>query len=112
MAKSKSAKPGSADLLAVYEALDRVQAIIEFDLDGRVVRANQNFLDIFGYEAEDVLGKHHRIFCEPDYAESAEYAEFWQKLARGEFHSAEFKRLAKDAFVGRAAPSLLFACVC
>jgi len=87
------------DLLAIYQALDRVQAIIEFSLDGTVVSANENFLSIFGYELGEIVGKHHRLFCDPDYAESEAYAEFWKKLGRGEYHAAEFKRLAKD---GRA----------
>ena len=83
------------DLLAFYQALDRVQAIIEFDLDGTVVSANENFLSIFGYELDEVVGKHHRMFCDPDYVESDAYAGFWEKLGRGECHAAEFKRLAK-----------------
>jgi methyl-accepting chemotaxis protein len=83
------------DLLAIYQALDRAQAIIEFDLDGTVVSANENFLHIFGYELDEVIGKHHRMFCDPSYAESDAYAEFWKKLGRGEYHAAEFKRLAK-----------------
>jgi methyl-accepting chemotaxis protein len=87
------------DLLAIYQALDRVQAIIEFGLDGTVVSANENFLSIFGYELGEIVGKHHRLFCDPDYAESEAYAEFWKKLGRGEYHAAEFKRLAKN---GRA----------
>ena len=85
----------TGDLLAIYQALERVQAIIEFDLDGTVLSANQNFLLIFGYELDEIVGKHHRIFCDPDYAESDEYAELWKKLGRGEYHAAEFKRLAK-----------------
>ena len=85
----------AGDLLAVYQALDRVQAIIEFELDGTVVSANENFLGIFEYELDEVIGKHHRMFCDPDYAESDAYVEFWKKLGRGEFHVAEFKRLAK-----------------
>ena len=83
------------DLLAIYQALDRVQAIIEFDLDGTVVSANENFLSIFGYELDEVVGKHHRMFCDPDYVESDAYAGFWEKLGRGEYLAAEFKRLAK-----------------
>jgi methyl-accepting chemotaxis protein len=83
------------DLLAIYQALDRVQAIVEFDLDGTVVSANENFLSIFGYERDEIIGKHHRMFCEPDYAESEAYNELWKKLGRGEYHAAEFKRLAK-----------------
>jgi methyl-accepting chemotaxis protein len=95
----KTKKMAAGDLLAIYQALDRVQAIIEFDLHGTVVSANENFLRIFGYELDEVIGKHHRIFCEPSYSESDEYDEFWKKLGRGEFHAAEFKRLGKG---GRA----------
>ena len=86
----------SDDLMAIYQALDRVQAIIEFDLDGTVLSANQNFLDIFGYQLDEIVGKHHRMFCDPGYAESDAYAEFWQKLGRGELHCEEFGRLGKD----------------
>ena len=86
----------SGDLLAIYQALDRVQAMIEFDLNGIVLSANENFLRIFEYAPEEVIGKHHRMFCEPQYAESTEYSEFWEKLRRGEHHSAEFKRLSKS----------------
>jgi len=85
----------AGDLEAVYQALDRVQAIIEFDLDGIVIGANENFLSTFGYDLDEVVGKHHRMFCEPGYAASPEYAEFWQKLGRGEYDAAEFKRLGK-----------------
>jgi methyl-accepting chemotaxis protein len=85
----------AGDLLAVYQALSRVQAIIEFKLDGTVVSANENFLNIFEYEIDEVIGNHHRMFCDPDYAESDAYAEFWEKLVRGEINVAEFKRLGK-----------------
>lgn len=95
MSKTEKKTMASADLLAIYQALDRAQAIIEFDLDGTVVSANENFLSLFGYDLDEVVGKHHSIFCDPDYAKSDAYAEFWQKLGRGEFHEAEFKRLAK-----------------
>jgi methyl-accepting chemotaxis protein len=95
MKEVQKATMAPGDLLAIYQALDRVQAIIEFDLDGTVVSANENFLRIFGYELDEVVGKHHRMFCDPDYVESDAYTELWNKLGRGEFHSAEFKRLAK-----------------
>jgi methyl-accepting chemotaxis protein len=96
MAKEvQKATMAPGDLLAVYQALDRVQAIIEFDLDGTVVTANENFRRIFGYEPDEVIGKHHRIFCDPSYAESDAYAEFWQRLGRGQYDAGEFKRLAK-----------------
>lgn len=85
----------NAELAAIYKALNRVQAIIEFNLDGTIVSANQNFLDIFGYERDEIVGKHHRIFCEESFADSPGYKELWEKLARGEFHCDEFKRLGK-----------------
>jgi PAS domain S-box-containing protein len=61
-----------------------------------VITANENFLRIFGYALDEVVGKHHRIFCDPGYAESPEYTRFWQKLGRGEYEADEFKRITKD----------------
>lgn len=95
MKEVKNAAIAPGDLFAIYQALDRVQAIIEFDLEGMVISANENFLRIFDYELDEVVGQHHRMFCDPEYAESGAYAEFWNKLGRGEFHAEEFKRLAK-----------------
>jgi methyl-accepting chemotaxis protein len=95
MKQVQKANIAPGDLLAIYQALDRVQALVEFDLDGMVISANDNFLNLFGYELDEIVGKHHRMFCDPGYAASDEYAEFWKKLGRGEFHAAEFKRLAK-----------------
>jgi len=95
MSKAKKATMDPAELSAVYQALNRVQAVIEFDLDGTVINANENFLRMFGYELDEIVGKHHRIFCDPGYAQSPEYGEFWRKLGRGEYDAAEFKRLAK-----------------
>ena len=95
MKEAQKEKMAPGDLLAIYHALDRVQALIEFNLDGTVVSANENFLRIFGYESDEVVGKHHRIFCDSSYVESDAYAELWKKLGRGEYHAAEFKRLAK-----------------
>ena len=82
-------------LQGVATAIDRAQAVIEFDLSGRVLAANKNFLDAVGYSLAEVQGKHHRMFCQPELAASAEYAEFWQRLAEGQFESGEYKRLAK-----------------
>lgn len=95
MKKDQQAAMQPGELMAIYQALDRVQAIIEFDLDGTVISANANFLDIFDYELDEVAGKHHRIFCDPSYVESSAYGELWSKLGRGEYHAAEFKRLTK-----------------
>ena len=95
MSESNKATMAQSDLSAVYQALNRVQAVIEFELDGTVISANENFLRMFGYDLDEIVGKHHRIFCDPDYAESPEYGAFWRKLGRGEYDAAEFKRLAK-----------------
>jgi len=95
MSKTEKMKDPT-DVLAVYKALDRVQATIEFNLDGTVVTANENFLRIFGFELDEIVGKHHRIFCEPSYAKTAEYKKFWEKLGRGEFDRGEFKRIGKS----------------
>jgi methyl-accepting chemotaxis protein len=84
------------DYTAQIEAIGRAQAVIEFALDGTILNANRNFLDAMGYTLDEVKGKHHRMFCDPAYRESAEYASFWQTLSRGEFIAAEFKRVSKD----------------
>lgn len=93
---SDSRKCSQEDQDAIYDALNRVQAIIEFNLDGTVDKANENFCTVMGYKLEEIVGQHHRIFCEKDYAESDDYAEFWKKLREGERVESEFKRLAKD----------------
>lgn len=78
------------------DALSRAQAVIEFTPDGKILTANKNFLDTLGYSLDEIVGKHHQIFCEPDYRASKEYADFWPRLAKGEFFNDEFRRLRKD----------------
>ena len=82
----------NSDYEGKVAAIDRSQAIAEFSLDGTVLTANRNFLLALGYQADEVVGKHHRIFCPDDYARSAEYRLFWDKLARGEFDAGVYKR--------------------
>ena len=77
-------------------AISRATAVAEFDLQGRILAANQNFLDLVGYRLEDVLGLHHSIFCEPAHVTSSDYSAFWQHLAQGEFNTGEYKRIGKD----------------
>jgi methyl-accepting chemotaxis protein len=81
---------------AKCNAMDRVQAVIEFDLQGNILHANDNFLKGLGYEISEIKGKHHRMFCDPTYTSSLDYARFWEKLGRGEFEQAEYKRFRKD----------------
>lgn len=80
---------------ATLEALGRSMAIIEFHTDGTILTANSNFLATTGYGLEEIRGKHHRIFCEPDYASSREYGDFWRRLVNGEFLSDRFVRFNK-----------------
>ena len=84
------------DLQAINTALNRVQAVIEFELDGTILHANDNFLRVLGYTLAEVQGKHHAIFCDAEYVKTSEYADFWGKLGRGEFDHGEYKRRAKD----------------
>jgi len=84
------------ELRAVNEALNRVQAVIEFDLKGKILHANDNFLNAMGYTLEDIRGQHHRIFCEPAYAASAQYKKFWENLAKGVLDRGEYKRIGGD----------------
>ena len=83
------------DLSAQFQAISKAQATIEFNMDGTIITANENFLSTMGYSLEEIKGKHHRMFAEPDFADSAEYKAFWEKLNRGEFESSEYKRLGK-----------------
>ena len=81
---------------ALRQALDRSLAVIEFDLQGNVLHANDNFLETFGYRLEEISGRHHRLFCPPGVAESDDYQDFWATLGRGEFHSGVYRRMHKD----------------
>ncbi len=84
-----------AELAAKVAAIDRAQAVIEFDLEGRVLKANENFLGTMGYTLREIEGQHHQIFCDPDYVKSSEYVDFWAQLRRGEFHNGRFLRFGK-----------------
>jgi methyl-accepting chemotaxis protein len=83
------------DAQAQIEALSRSQAMIEFNLDGTIVTANQNFLTALGYTLDEIKGKHHSMLVPVAQRDSAEYKAFWAALNRGEFQSGEFKRIAK-----------------
>ena len=76
-------------------AISRAQAVIEFNMDGTIVTANENFLRAMGYTLAEIQGKHHSMFVVPEDRDSAAYREFWAKLNRGEFQAAEYKRLGK-----------------
>ncbi len=84
-----------ADLQGKLNAINRAQAVIEFSLDGTILSANENFLETVGYSLPEIVGKHHRIFVDPAERDTPAYREFWHQLGRGEYQSAEYRRIAK-----------------
>ncbi|MFC7051295.1 methyl-accepting chemotaxis protein [Hansschlegelia quercus] len=84
-----------AEQEAKLDALNKVQAIIEFDLDGNVITANHNFLSVVSYSLEEITGRHHSMFVDPIEAQGPEYRAFWQRLRSGEIQATQFKRIAK-----------------
>ena len=94
-ADSQLLKSQDLDVQAINTALNRVQALIEFDLDGTILHANENFLKTVDYTLAEVQGRHHSIFCDPEYAKSPEYKDLWARLGRGEYDCGEYKRVAK-----------------
>ncbi len=85
----------NAELEAQVAALHRVQAVIEFDLEGTILQANDNFLQTLGYTLEEIRGHHHSMFVDPEHARSSTYSEFWARLGRGEFDAGQYRRLGK-----------------
>jgi len=86
----------AADLVAIFAAIQRAQAVIEFKLDGTILTANDNFLDVMGYRLDEIVGRKHAIFVEESYRHSQQYREFWAKLNNGDFTSGEFMRITKS----------------
>ena len=85
-----------AELDGQLAAIHKSQAVIEFDLQGHVLAANQNFLDTMGYEEHEVIGQHHRMFVDSQVSESPEYAQFWQRLGSGIHDAGRYRRIARD----------------
>jgi methyl-accepting chemotaxis protein len=83
------------DPQAMVAAIYKVQAIIEFNLDGTVICANENFLRAMGYTLDEIKGKHHSVFVEPEYRDSEEYRTFWEQLRSGQFDAGQYKRIGK-----------------
>jgi methyl-accepting chemotaxis protein len=80
----------------IINAIDASYAYIEFDLGGHVLKANKNFLQVTGYQSDEVVGKHHRTFVEPLYASAPEYPQFWRDLNDGKPQSGVFKRVTRS----------------
>lgn len=91
--KTTAAK--AVEVSAVQTAVDSGWARIEFKPDGTIIEANDNFLNALGYKSEEVVGNHHKIFCDPSYTSSAAYKKFWKDLAAGNINAGDFERFTK-----------------
>ncbi|MGY4300910.1 methyl-accepting chemotaxis protein [Bradyrhizobium sp. i1.4.4] len=85
----------NADLAGQISAIDKAQAVIDFNMDGTIITANANFLGTLGYSLAEIKGKHHSMFVEPSERDGAAYREFWATLNRGQYQAAEYKRIGK-----------------
>ena len=92
-----SQKLSTVDLAGQIAAIGKSQAVIEFNMDGTVIGANQNFLKTVGYTLDEIRGRHHSMFVDPSERDGAAYREFWSALNRGEYQAAEYKRIGKGA---------------
>lgn len=89
-------KVKNADRAGQIEAIGKSQAVIEFNMDGTVITANDNFLNALGYALHEIAGRHHNMFVVPAERDSSAYREFWENLNRGHYQAAEYKRLGKN----------------
>lgn len=80
----------------LWDAIDRSQLVIEFDPHGTVLWANERFLVAMNYQSDEVVGQHHRMFCDADFARSAEYAALWRRLTHGLHEAGRFRRFARN----------------
>jgi methyl-accepting chemotaxis protein len=90
-----ASKLRNADFESRVEAINRSQAVIEFDLEGQVLSANDNFLRVIGYSLREITGQHHSMFCSQEYITSSEYRDFWLRLRKGESIGGRFHRVGK-----------------
>lgn len=88
-------KADASEMRAMLAALDNSQAVIEFDLDGTILTANENFLGVMEYSLDEIIGQHHRLFISDEFAQSKEYKDFWDELRQGVFQTAEYLRIGK-----------------
>jgi methyl-accepting chemotaxis protein len=89
-----------SELQAKVTAMMRSQAVIEFDLDGAILWANDNFLRAMGYDLAEIVGKHHSMFCDPAYVQGPDYRQFWQDLRQGQFRAEVYRRIAVSPRAG------------
>lgn len=89
-------KRRNAEFEATVRAISRALGVIEFDMNGVILTANDNFLRMMGYRLDELQGQHHRIFCDSEYTRGAPYREFWHSLATGTLNAGEYRRRGKD----------------
>ena len=97
--EKKALELQTADMLAQMEALGRTNMVIQFNVDGSVITANDNFLSAMGYTIDEIRGRHHSMFCDEQYRNSPDYREFWAKLNRGEYVKGDLQRITKSGNV-------------
>jgi diguanylate cyclase (GGDEF)-like protein/PAS domain S-box-containing protein len=96
ISERKRREEAAANAKSQMEAISRSQMIVEFAMDGAILYANENYLEVFGYSADDLRGKFHSVLVPEEDRATPEYREFWDALRRGEFRRGEFRRIAKD----------------
>jgi methyl-accepting chemotaxis protein len=84
------------DFIGQLQAINKSQAVIEFNMDGSIITANENFCNAVGYKLNEIKGKHHSLFADEQYKRSQEYKDFWAELNRGDYQAGEFKRFGKN----------------
>jgi methyl-accepting chemotaxis protein len=94
--QSSGTGPSDRYCRAAWAAVCRSQAVVEFEMNGTITWANDRFLALLDYRLEEIVGRHHRLFCFADYAASPEYMQLWQRLSAGEFDQGEFKRSTRS----------------
>jgi methyl-accepting chemotaxis protein len=86
-------------MMGLIDAINKVQAVVEFGMDGKILHANENFLKTLGYSLEEIKDKHHSIFIDAALRQSTDYRSFWEKLGRGEYEAGQYKRIGKGGRV-------------
>lgn len=89
-------KMGQGEVEALLKAISKSSAMIEFGMDGKIIWANNNFLETMGYELSEIVGKHHKIFCDSKYISTDDYKKFWQQLNAGKYDSGIYQRSTKE----------------
>lgn len=88
-------KIAAAENAGRMDAINKSQAVIEFEMDGTIIQANDNFLQAMGYTLDEIRGRHHSMFVDAETRASAEYREFWERLNRGQYFSGEYRRVGQ-----------------